>query len=174
MTYPRTHLLVLAAAALGLARGALGCAIPDSSATVTVACPSRASFTPVSPFLENGCGTIDCHGAPSRPLRIMGYAGLRLSPTDVPGGNPTTPAEVTANWESVCGLEPELMTEVTEGQLSPDGLLLLQKPLLQTHHKGNQVIFPGDDGDTCLTTWLTGDVDAAACARAAAAQQQAP
>jgi len=163
--------LLAAAATLALLRGALGCALPDSSATVTATCPTRASFTPVSPFPENGCGTIDCHGAPWRPLRIMGYTGLRLDPTDVPGGNPTTVAEVDTNWESVCGLEPELMTEVVAGQLSPDGLLLLQKPLLQTHHKGNQVFVMGDDGYTCLTSWLTGQVDAAACARAAAAQQ---
>ncbi len=163
--------LLAAAAALALVRGAIGCAFPDTSATVTAVCPSRASFTPVSPFLENACGTIDCHGAPSRPLRIMGYNGLRLSPTDVPGGNPTTVAEVDANWESVCGLQPVQMTEVTSGELSPDGLLLLQKPLLQTHHKGNQVIVMGDDGYTCLTSWLTAEVDAAACGRAAAAQQ---
>jgi hypothetical protein len=163
--------LFAAAATLALIRGAAGCAFPDTSATVVAICPSRASFTPVSPFLENGCGTIDCHGTPARPLRIMGYTGLRLDPSDVPGGNPTTVAEVDANWESVCGLEPELMTEVTEGQLSPDALLLLQKPLLQTHHKGNQIIVEGDDGYTCLTSWLTGQVDAVACARAAAAQQ---
>jgi hypothetical protein len=168
----RNRAVVAVTVALALARGALGCAYPDTTATVQTVCPSRASFTSVSPFLENGCGTIDCHGAPSRPLRIMGYAGLRLLPSDQSGGNPTTPAEVSANWDSVCGLQPELMTEATTGQLSPDQLLLLQKPLLQTHHKGNQVIFPGDDGDTCLTTWLTGAVDAAACARAAAAQQQ--
>ncbi len=160
-------------AALGLAIGlAVGCAIPDPSATFVAVCPDRASFTGVSSFLEVGCGTIDCHGTPWRPLRIMGYAGLRLSPTDVPGGNPTTPAEVAANWQSVCGLQPELMTQVVEGQLDPDGLLLLQKPLLQTHHKGGAVIVTGDDGDTCITSWLSGHVDAAACARAAAAQEQ--
>ena len=158
-------------AALALARGATGCAFPDTSATVTATCPDRPSFSSVSPFLEAGCGTVDCHGAPSRPLRVMGYNGLRLSPTDHPGGNPTTVAEVDANWRSVCGLEPELITPVTEGLASPDTLLLLQKPLLQTHHKGNAVIVQGDDGTTCLTSWLTGHVDAAACQRAALAQQ---
>ena len=129
------------------------------------------SFTAVSPFMESGCGTIDCHGAPSRPLRVMGYDGLRLSPTDHPGGTPTTALEVDASWRSVCGLEPELISEVTAGQLPPDQLLLLQKPRLETHHKGNAVIVAGDDGDTCLSTWLTGKVDAAACGRAALKQQ---
>ena len=46
------------------------------------------------------------------------------------------------------------------------------KPLGETHHKGGTVIVPGDDGDTCLTSWLGESVDAAACARAATAQQQ--
>ena len=56
--------------------------------------------------------------------------------------------------------------------MAPGELLLLMKPLNQTHHKGNTVIVPGDDGDTCLTSWLEGHVDASACARAAAAQIQ--
>jgi len=161
-------LVLVLAACLGL-----GCTLPDPSATVVATCPSRASFTSVAPFLETGCGTIDCHGQPSRPLRIMGYNGLRLSPTDIPGGNPTTVAEVDANWESVCGLQPELMTQVEEGQAPAGELLLLMKPLGQTNHKGGTVIMPGDDGDTCLTSWLGkdfDDVDVAACARASAAQ----
>lgn len=167
----KAHLLA-AAASLALARLALGCALPDSSATFTATCPDRASFTVVSTFIEPGCGLVDCHGAPSRALKIMGYDGLRLSPTDRPGGNPTTVAEVDANWRSVCGLQPELITQVVEGLAPPTDLLLLQKPLMLTHHKGNQVIVMGDDGYTCLTSWLTGNVDAGACTRAAAAQQQ--
>ena len=134
-------------------------------------CPSREAFTPsVSPFLETGCGTVDCHGQPSRPLRIMGYYGLRLSSADVPGGNPTTVAGVDQNWTAVCGIQPELITQVVEGQASPDTLLLLMKPLNETHHKGGAVITKGDDGDTCLTSWLEGDVNASACTTAAAAQ----
>ncbi len=156
-----------------LALGAAGCALPDTSATVVATCPSRASFSAVSPFLVDGCGTIDCHGQPSRPLRIMGYSGLRLNPTDVPGGNPTTVAEVDANWESVCGLQPELMTEVEAGQAPAGELLLLMKPLGETNHKGGTVIVPEDDGDVCLTSWLGKDfdqVDDAACSRASVAQ----
>jgi hypothetical protein len=154
--------------------GAVRCALPDTSATTQAVCPSRAQFTSVSPFLEDGCGTIDCHGQPSRPLRIMGYNGLRLNPSDVSGGNPTTVAEVDANWEAVCGLQPELITEVVMGQASPGSMLLLQKPLGETNHKGGIVIVQGDDGDDCLTTWLQDNVDAAACAAAAAAQEVQP
>jgi hypothetical protein len=160
------------AALVALAAGAARCALPDAGATVQTVCPSREAFTSVSPFLEDGCGTVDCHGQPSRPLRIMGYYGLRLSPSDYPGGNPTTVAEVDANWEAVCGLQPELMTEVVMGQAAPGSMLLLMKPLDETHHKGGLVILPGSDGETCLTSWLSGAVDAAACGRAAAAQKQ--
>jgi hypothetical protein len=164
---------VHAACALGLlVIAGTRCALPDTAATVVAMCPDRASFTNVSPFLEAGCGTVDCHGAPSRPLRIMGQYGLRLLPTDHPGdNNPTTMAEIDENYESVCGLQPEQMTAVTEGLASPDTLLLLQKPLGATHHKGNTVIVEGDDGYRCIAGWLEGKVDAAACKRAAAAQQ---
>jgi hypothetical protein len=90
----------------------------------------------------------------------MGSYGLRLSPSDYPGGYPgipTTDAERDANFEAVCGLQPELMTEVVMGQAAPGSMLLLMKPLNETHHKGNTVILPGSDGETCLTSWLSGN-----------------
>jgi hypothetical protein len=160
--------------ALGLLVAAPACTLPDAAATVPVVCPDRASFTAVSPFLEAGCGTLYCHGAPARPLRLHGFSGLRLDAADLPGGNPTTLAEVDANYRAVCGLEPEIMTEVVAGQLAPDGLLLIQKARAETHHKGNAIVKAGDDGDACLSTWLEGKVDASACQRAAAAHQEAP
>ena len=151
------RLLLAVAASLALLRGALGCAIPDPGATFTASCPDRASFTAVDGFLEIGCGTgIDCHGSPPPgPCASSDTDGLRLDAGSIPGGdtsvNRTTVAEVDAAWRSVCGLQPELMTQVVEGQLPPDALLLLQKPRMETHHKGNVVIVPGDDGDTCIT-----------------------
>ncbi len=147
-----------------------GCVIPDPDATVDAVCPDRAQFTSVSPFLETGCGTLDCHGQPSRPLRIYGSIGLRLSPTDLPGGNPTTVAEVAANYVSVCGLEPEIMSAVTTKVDTPDALLMIQKPRGETKHKGGTVTVKGDDGDTCETSWLLGSVEAGACTAAAAGQ----
>jgi hypothetical protein len=150
------------------------CAVPDPAATVLLACPDRASFAAVSPFLESGCGTLYCHGAPARPLRIQGFAGLRLDPADRPGGNPTTVAEVDANYHAVCGLEPELTSDVVAKQSLPDDLLIVQKPRNETHHKGGVIVKKGDDGDTCLTRWLDGDADASACQRAAATWQLPP
>jgi hypothetical protein len=141
---------------------------------VVVTCPDRASFADVSPFLESGCGTLYCHGAPARPLRIQGFAGLRLDPADRPGGNPTTAAEVDANYRAVCGLEPEIMSEVVARTSPPDALLLLQKPRNESHHKAGVIIEKGDDGDTCLTSWLDDTTDAGACQRAAALWRISP
>ena len=159
---------LLPASALAIA----GCVIPDPGATVDATCPDRAEFASVSPFLETGCGTIDCHGTPWRPLRIYGYNGLRLSPTDVPGGNPTTTAEVAANYVSVCGLEPEIMSAVTTKADTPDALLMIQKPRGETKHKGGTITVTGDEGDTCETSWLLGSVEASACSAAAAGQER--
>lgn len=159
---------------LGVLAAATACTIPDTTATVLVEGPDRAAFASVSPFLEGACGTLYCHGAPERPMRIEGFDGLRRSPTDTPGGNPTTPAEVEANYEAVCGLEPEVMQEVVAGAQPPDALLLVQKPRDETHHKGGAVIQKGDDGDECLVSWLEGHTDAAACSRAASMWRRQP
>jgi hypothetical protein len=149
---------------------AAGCVLPDREATVLLECPDSASFAAVSPFLEAGCGTLDCHGALPRPLRVRGFAGLRLDPADRGGGRPTTAAEVDANLRSLCGLTPEAMNAVVSGAAAPDTLLVVEKARAAERHKGGAVVKAGDDGDRCLTTWLDGAVDAAACARAAKAQ----
>jgi hypothetical protein len=160
--------------ALLLLTATSACAIPDPAATTVLSCPDRASFTAVSPFLESGCGTLYCHGAPARPLRIEGFAGLRRDAADRPGQNPTTVAEVDDNYRAVCALEPEIMNEVVARQGLPDDLLLIQKPRAETHHKAGAIVKAGDDGDTCLTSWLEGPVDAGACSRAAALWRLAP
>ncbi|MEP7121004.1 MAG: hypothetical protein ABJE95_08850 [Byssovorax sp.] len=160
--------------ALVLLASTAACAIPDPTTTVHLDCPDRASFAAVSPFLEDGCGTLYCHGAPARPLRIQGFSGLRRDPSDRPGGDPTTVAEVDENYRAVCGLEPEIMSAVVAGQSLPEALLLVQKPRNETHHKAGIIVKAGDDGDTCLTSWLGGQVDGKACQRAAALWQLPP
>ncbi|MFT3764556.1 MAG: hypothetical protein QM820_03420 [Minicystis sp.] len=152
------------------ALAAAGCTLPDDAATEALACPDRPSFAAVSPFLEAGCGTLDCHGATPRPLRIRGFGGLRLDPADNAGGTPTTSAEVDANYTSVCGLTPEAMADVVHGAAAPDTLLLVTKARAAERHKGGAIVKAGDDGDRCMTSWLAGMVDAAACARAAKGQ----
>lgn len=146
---------------------ALGCTSVDPSATVLASCPDRAPFESVAPFLEAGCGTLDCHGALARPLRVYGKRGMRFDPSDLPGERPTTSDEVSASLRSFCSLTPEQMALVMSGDLTPDDLLAVGKARGEVHHKGDKVVTRGDDGDTCLTSWILGSVDAAACARAA-------
>lgn len=151
----------------------------------------------VSKFLERRCGTLDCHGRSERPLRIYGERGLRLPndaglrPTQ--GG--TSNEEVVANYRAVVGLEPELMSRVVaahaQGTCALPGepqdlpcerrLLLVSKPLACNlnssigcngtaqgiEHKGGAVIGVGDDGYTCLVSWLQGSANGVACEKAA-------
>ena len=153
-----------------------GCAGFDDAA-LRVKCGDFATFRDVSGVLEARCGTLDCHGSLARPLRIYGHNGLRrpvafdggvrdeLAEIDAaseyyPGGQePTTPSELRENYRSVCGLEPELMTLVRDGQEKPESLTIIRKARLLEKHKGGQVFTANDSpGDFCLTSWLTAPV----------------
>ncbi|HTJ81802.1 MAG TPA: hypothetical protein VL400_08750 [Polyangiaceae bacterium] len=140
--------------------------IPEPLVTTTE-CPPFEDFKKVSPLLERRCGTLDCHGNISRPLRIYGQYGLR-KPTegvDDPGlysGNlddPTTQTEVVANYRAACGLEPEKMEQVQTGELGPEGLTLVRKPRLAEKHKGGRIWDQGKPPDRCLVGWVEGDYD---------------
>lgn len=188
-----------------------------ADATLTTACvpfnpqDDGDPFVLVSRVLEKRCGSLDCHGGLSRPLRIYGNAGLRRPEPDIgtegcqtgdncgdgrtckqdigcvdskiydyaeyySGGSiNTTPSERLDNWRSICGLEPEIMTIVYccsagEGSCGgfdyaancvdpedydPERLTLVRKARLREKHKGAQIWGTGDDGDKCLTNWLT-------------------
>ncbi|MGH7298428.1 MAG: hypothetical protein ACRELB_26040 [Polyangiaceae bacterium] len=78
---------------------------------------SDSSFQPVADYLENRCGTLDCHGAPGRNLRMWGCEGLRLDPSSSPAtcASPTTEAEYQATYRSLVALEPQVMTTVYSG-----------------------------------------------------------
>jgi len=137
----------------------------------TILAPDQSQFNTVSPVFERRCGTLDCHGQVGRPLRIYSGLGLRL-PNDagnIPGSSATTPDEITANYRSVIGLQPEQMTRVIAGLDPPDSLLILAKPLMLEAHKGGPAFAPtGDPGAGCITTWILGNVDATQCAQAVA------
>ncbi len=153
---------------------------PDSKRTTRILAPDQTQFeTFVSPFLERKCATLDCHGQVGRPLRLYSGRGLRL-PADggvYPGSSDTTNFERTANFRSVIGLEPELLSRVEAAIAQPKDLLLLQKPLglgdPTVSHKGGQVLAPmGDPGEACLRTWLNAGAnrepfDSASCTKAA-------
>ncbi len=142
---------------------AVGCVDYDF---VEVECPPIEDFSAVSPLLESRCGTLDCHGSVSRPLRIYGQYGLRLDPTGESDGlysgnlgQPTTQPEIEANYRTVCGLEPEKMTRVARGELEPTALTMVRKPRLAEKHKGGRIWDQGKAPDRCLVTWLQAEYD---------------
>ena len=122
----------------------------------------------VSRLLEKRCGTLDCHGQIGRPMRIYGQLGLRFVDDggDQPGSGATTETEYVANYQAVIGVQPEIMTLVVQGNLPPEALMLLRKPLQLERHKGGAVFVEGDDADNCLTSWLGGQTDYTACGNA--------
>jgi hypothetical protein len=150
---------------------------PDTAAVTEVVAPDFNQFkgagaasgqAPVSRLLEKRCGTLDCHGQINRPMRIYGQFGLRF--TDDGGNQPgvglTTDTEYLANYQSVVGLQPEIMSLVVQGNDPPESLMLLRKPLGLERHKGGAVFVSGDDAYQCLTTWLAGQAALDACFRA--------
>ena len=158
----RAPLLALATA------GAAACSPPSAGVYTQTDLPDRAPFPYVGQLLVHRCGTLDCHGSVYRNLRVFGNEGLRLSPTDrplVPAC--TTPGELDQDYESVVGLEPEVLSAVVADHgANPERLSLVRKPLGLDHHKGLTLMTPGDDTYVCLTSWLSGATDAAACLRA--------
>jgi hypothetical protein len=132
---------------------------PDFGEFSTNSFVDGATIDGVDPVLEKRCGTLDCHGQMGRALRIFGQDGLRLISQDaanIPGAQPTTPNEYEANYQSVIGLQPELMTEVIQGNAPPTALLLLRKPLQLERHKGGPVFAANDDTYNCIVSWLGG------------------
>lgn len=154
-----------------LALLAHGCSAPVAGDRFTVHAPASAQFPPVGALLERRCGTLDCHGSTSRNLRLWGHDGLRLDPTAVSGAGDTTTEEFIADYHSVVGLEPEVLTAVVhDGGAHPERLTLVRKARgLEKHYGGAQVV-AGDDGDVCITSWLAGNVNAPACDRASTAR----
>ncbi len=165
-------LAALALAAIGAtaAVAGSGCSSPDASATVDPtagdAGPNRQQFDFVAPVLARRCGSIDCHGSIYRNMRIYGYGGLRL-PSGTETITPMTPNRVTdveaqASYDSVVGLEPEIMrTVVQQGGAGIERLTFVRKGRGTEDHKGNKRL--DANSDTCVSTWLAGHVDEAAC-----------
>lgn len=159
--------------ALALSTFAMACSSVDPDATSHIKGPSFGdqgdAFRPVSAVMERRCGTLDCHGAPARPLRIYGQYTLR-KPIDEPGDDyytgglaPTSAEELLDNYRSMVGLEPEIMLSVVKEKGEPEELTLVRKPRLLEKHKGGLVWNKGDDGDACLINWITGTGDTVPC-----------
>jgi hypothetical protein len=162
--------LVLAPVAMGVLGIAIACSEAPSDARFVATPSDTVSFPPVAAMLIQACGTLDCHGTVGRNLRLYGDTGLRLSLTDVPSTLiPTTDDEVAQDYESIVGLEPELLSQVVaSGGADPERLTFIQKARGTESHKGGAVIVAGDARDVCVTTWLQGHADAASCTAALA------
>jgi|HubBroStandDraft_6_1064221.scaffolds.fasta_scaffold543843_2 hypothetical protein len=162
-----------------LAVGAAFVSCIDTSGTETNACPNEAVFTglgadggptlatPVSEYMGQRCGTLDCHGSIYIPLRLYDHYGLRLpTESNVSGGAPTTQAELLLNYGTVCTLQPTQTAAAVTDPNSAEQLLIVLKSRGLMSHKGGAVVKEGDPGDECIAGWLRGDAPAtvsAAC-----------
>jgi hypothetical protein len=160
------------ASAMEIAILAVGFCLPACSASleqqtaeqeVQLQAPSRTAFPPVSDALQMRCATLDCHGQVGRNLRLYGYSGLRLAATQSPLDFPTTDAEYQASYESVVGLEPEVLSKVVALQADPNSLSMIRKARGIEHHKGGQQMQTGDALDRCIVLWLQNKSDASPC-----------
>lgn len=150
-----------------LAFAVVSCAeVPDEDGRVTIAAglDGGAYRTQVHPVLEKACGKTDCHGKAPRGLRIYGASALRL-----PGATgPTTQDEIEATFQSIEGLEPEKLNDFLASQpRTKEGaykLLLLGKALQIERHRGGISLRKGEPAEVCITSWLLGVTDRAACA----------
>jgi hypothetical protein len=163
--------------ALGVAVTIGGCAsTPDDASTAKLALGPLATddyVALVHPVLERRCGSIDCHGALPRGLRVYGQTGLRL-PNDVglvPGGGATTLEEKRATYESIVALQPErtnaLLLKEPRTPADAYQLSLLTKATATERHRGGPSLLRGEPAEQCIVTWLVGHADPNLCATGA-------
>ncbi|MBX3225710.1 MAG: hypothetical protein KIT84_30965 [Labilithrix sp.] len=152
--------VLLAGAGALLTGGATSCAAtPDRSRATFILLPDYIAYRDnVDPYLQRRCGTLDCHGQPGRAYRLYGFSGFRLYNEDaglVSGQQPTTEAEITANFQATVALEPEEMSRLIARQgVDPEKLIFLRKPLRLERHKGGRSMEIDDPGYRCVTAWL--------------------
>jgi hypothetical protein len=158
-----------------LSAGLVACSIPPSNATIGIVTPSESptEWEPVADYIGHRCGSLDCHGDVQRNFIVYSCDGLRFAAGDVPGcgmgltAPRTTTSEYAATYRSLVGLEPAVISEVVaSGGQNPDLLTFIRKARGEESHKGGALITPGDDQDLCLTSWLAGATNAAACTQA--------
>lgn len=169
--------MAVAASVVGVVVVAAACAsTPDDATTAKLALGPLAPDdydALVHPVLERRCGSIDCHGALPRGLRVYGETGLRL-PNDaglVPGGGATTLAEKRATYDSIVALQPERTNALLlkEPRTAADAyqLSLLTKATATERHRGGASVVRGEPAEQCIVTWLAGHADATLCATGA-------
>ncbi len=135
--------------------------------------------THVQTYLDFACGSLDCHGADGRPLRLYSELGRRADASlrPVPVSNHSDPVALTqAELDANCAAFAALAL----GSTQPDQQLALLKPLAASagginHVGGVHWQSKSDPGYLCLRGWLVGDITqdvGAMCAAATAALQR--
>jgi len=109
-------------------------------------------------------------------MRIYGQFGLRHpDENNVSGVGATTPAELEANFASICNIDPEMMDQVAQDfGASADKLLYVNKARGLERHKGGKIVDEQDNGDKCLLNWLIPTMDQAAQVKTACDAAIAP
>lgn len=151
-------LAMLLAFALGAASG---CEVTQTYGAPTASGDPDDWATHVQPYVARRCATLDCHGDPGRPLRILSEEGLRGSEDR---GLPLTATEVEDNVMAALGVSPF-------GDVDTHALILV--PLASSsggwHHVGGDIWPNRDDpGYLCLSLWLAGADPTESCAAATA------
>jgi hypothetical protein len=113
------------------------------------------------------CGTLECHGTKLRNLRVYGYGSLREDPATLPGTGATTDKEYQLTYRAIVGLEPEIMSAVTQEKRGSSRLSLVRKGRGLDNHKGANRMPAGGPMERCLLSWLLSQTDSAACQEAA-------
>jgi hypothetical protein len=142
------------------------CAAPPSDDRAVYAAPARDFFPPVGDVLGSHCGSLDCHGHPARNLRIYSLNGQRLE--GMPGTGVTTPAEYDLTYISLIAIDPEpLALVLNERGNRPERWIVFSKGRGGEAHVGGTAMAKEGAADHCVTSWLAGALDEAACADAA-------
>ena len=142
----------------------LAACVDDGGRTDAAVLPKCADFRPVALVFSDRCGSLDCHGSKYRNMHIVGFGGSRLDPGHRPDAPDTTDAEVGYDYDAVVSVEPDITRAVAadRGQ-DPGRLTFYRKGRGDEAHKGGVRIFPGEQADKCILSWLAGRVDAGVC-----------
>lgn len=142
-----------------------GCAGPSATETDPLPMADAAYYEAhVQVVVGYGCGSLDCHGDPGRPLRLYARDGLRLRAEL--RGEELTAEEAALNAQAFLGIDP--------APSAIDAHVALLKPLAEAagglpHVGGDVWESRDDDAYRCVYGWLAGAPDDARCAAASAA-----
>ena len=158
------------------------CQFAPSDATIGIDAPDFTQYETggVGDFLDHRCGSLDCHGQSTRNLVLIRICyGLRLDPNETglapgcraSGGIDTQDNEYQASYR-VARRARARGHERGRRQRPAGSTRSFSRSSARRAggmlYKGGTLVTPGDDQDNCMTSWLAGTVNSAACAAAIA------